>query len=146
MTITRQMLGAARRARTVLGSDAADRLVEFVRARGAGDGGFVGRHSRSDLYYTTFALQCLAAMDAPSSDDCRGEYLAAFGAGEGLDLVHLGCLARCWALPGGRFTDETTRAAMPFSPNSFPTSRAMWSSEPVPMSMISGGVAASQRT
>jgi prenyltransferase beta subunit len=56
------MLRAARRARRPL-RDAADRVVAYLRGTRQPDGGFPDRSGRSDLYYTTFALQALAALE-----------------------------------------------------------------------------------
>ena len=38
--------------------------VAFLRAAQNPDGGFSGREGGSDLYYTAFALRCLAVLDA----------------------------------------------------------------------------------
>jgi prenyltransferase beta subunit len=62
------------------------------------DGGFRGRSPRSDLYYAVFALAGLRALEADAPWPQVREHLARFGGGEALDLVHLSCLARCWAL------------------------------------------------
>jgi prenyltransferase beta subunit len=78
----------------MLGPDAARRVADFVLARRRGDGGFAGRSEGSDLYYTHFALLCLAALGVPLPASAAG-YVDAFGAADALDLVHLACLARC---------------------------------------------------
>ena len=115
------MLQAAARAQR-LRPDAAGRIVPFLQSRATPDGGFAGRGDSSDLYYTVFGLQSLAALGeaSPSStiDPAPAEsattepaagaagydrptavrYLRASADGASLDLVHLACLARCWAL------------------------------------------------
>jgi len=150
------MLRAAARAQR-LRPDAAGRIVPFLQSRATPDGGFAGRGDSSDLYYTVFGLQSLAALGkaSPSStidpdpaepaatepaatepaaaepattepaatepaatepattepaatEPAAGaagyarptvvRYLRAFADGASLDLVHLACLARCWAL------------------------------------------------
>jgi len=90
------MLEAARRAPRLLG-DAGRATAAFLRAQQNPDGGFRGRSAASDLYYTAFAVQGLTALGKPPEPGPLRRYLAAFGDGEGLDLVHLACLARCWA-------------------------------------------------
>ncbi len=103
MSTRLEQLQVARLASTLLG-DSADLVADFVssthRPRVEGDaasGGFTDRAGRCDLYYTVFGVENLLALqrDLPA-DDLR-DYLQTFGDGEGLDLVHLGCLARCWS-------------------------------------------------
>src|SRR5262245_49059786 len=64
--------------------------------RGAGR----DRDGNPDLYYTIFALAGLQASDGGVPKDTVEAYLQTFGNGEGLDFVHLGALARCWAAIG----------------------------------------------
>ena len=97
MSVRREILQIARLAPTLL-SESIDNVVSFVRSRQTADGGFANRAGESDLYYTVFGLQALVALrvDLPSSTLIP--YLARFGDGEGLDLVHLASLAGCWAM------------------------------------------------
>src|SRR5690242_4880961 len=44
------------------------RHADFVRRCQRPDGGFPGREGGSDLYYTGFALRCLAVLDALTPD------------------------------------------------------------------------------
>ena len=95
-----QMLQVARLARRSLG-DAAELVAEFLRGTAARGGGYVNRGGRRDLYYSSFALDALVALDALDAEaphllETR-EWLAGYGTGEGLDLVHRCCLARAWA-------------------------------------------------
>jgi len=89
------MLQVARLAPTLLG-DSRDLVRDFYLRRLNPDGGFQDRAGESDLYYTVFGLEGLAALehDAPAG---TAAFLAHFGAGEALDFVHLTCLARAWA-------------------------------------------------
>jgi hypothetical protein len=95
-----QMLQVARLARRTLG-EAADLVVSFLESLAVSGGGYCNRGGRHDLYYTSFALDALVALDAlPTGNEqakmTRG-YLDTFGDGSGLDFVHRCCLARAWA-------------------------------------------------
>ena len=95
-TIRQEMLRAARVAPRLLEKLRAP-VVDFILNCQAPDGGFVGRSDTSDLYYTVFALESLRALGvAVPSSSSVARYLTQFGRGEGLDFVHLACLARCW--------------------------------------------------
>jgi len=95
-----QMLQVARLARRTLG-DAADLVATFLHSTAASGGGYVDRGGRRDLYYTSFALDGLVALDALDPRDPHAvatrDWLAGYGTGESLDLVHRCCLARAWA-------------------------------------------------
>jgi prenyltransferase beta subunit len=90
------MLQVARLASLQLG-DSRDLVVGFLQQSLTDSGGFRNRAGRSDLYYTVFGLEGLVALQAPVPSGPVTSYIERFGAGEGLDLVHLACLARCWA-------------------------------------------------
>ena len=105
MTIRLEMLRTAAAAKNLLPRDSSDLVVDFIRSQLNPDGGFRGRAEKSDLYYTVFALQGLRALGATVSIKDVENYLRAQQDGTALDLVHLSCLARCWAnlseeLPG----------------------------------------------
>jgi hypothetical protein len=103
------MLQAAKRSRRELG-DAAELVLRYTREQLHPEGGFRDRTGASDLYYSVFGLQTLAALDVEPAVDRWLRYLRLFGAGEALDLVHLASLARAWAfMPEGAL--ETTTAA-----------------------------------
>lgn len=89
------MLQVARLAPNLL-REAADSVADYLQSRFNDDGGAGNRAGDSDLYYTVFALEGLIALqrDPPPR---AAAFLGRFGDGEGLDLVHLCCLARCWA-------------------------------------------------
>lgn len=97
MSLRSAMLQTARRSVPLL-DEAVELVRNFILSRANPDGGFQGRTSRSDLYYTVFALDALAALDAPVAWKEIGRWLQSFQDGEGLDLVHLACLARAWAI------------------------------------------------
>lgn len=98
-----QMLQVARLAQRSLG-EAADLVAGFLQRLALPDGSYVNRDGKSDLYYTSFALDALAALDRlptshqqPDIADRTRRWLAAFGDGSQLDFVHRCCLARAWA-------------------------------------------------
>ena len=110
-----QMLQVARLARRTLG-EATDLVVSFLQSLAAPGGGYCNRGGRPDLYYTSFALDALVALDALPADNERAgairSYLDTFGDGSGLDFVHRCCLARAWASqPANAFAVER-RAAL----------------------------------
>ncbi len=93
------MLQVARLAPRVLGEGA--ELVRGFLARQFGrGGGGLDRDGREDLYYTIFAIAGLQAMQMEFQAEPIEEYLLTFREGGGLDFVHLGALARCWAAIG----------------------------------------------
>ena len=97
MSLRLDMLRAAARAQR-LRPDAARRIARFLQSCAMPDGGFAGRGAASDLYYTVFGMQGLAALGQALPSPATLHYLRQFGDGSPLDLVHLACLARCWAL------------------------------------------------
>jgi len=103
-----QAAAAARRRQP----DVARRAARFLRGKATPDGGFAGRAAASDLYYTVFAMQGLLALGESLAPGAAAAYLGAMGGGETLDLVHLSCLARCWALLGDGAAAPGPRAAV----------------------------------
>jgi hypothetical protein len=103
------MLRIARSAPSLL-ADAGDSARRFVESQLNDDGGFHGRSATSDLYYTVFGIECLLALAAGPPAERVAAFLRSFGSGAGLDLVHLACLARCWAdLPEGVQQEQVRR-------------------------------------
>lgn len=108
------MLQVARLAPSVL-EGSTDLVRDFVLARQCRDGGFRGRDDSSDLYYTAFAIDALTALQVDLPESALAPYLQAFGDGEGLDFVHLCCLARSWSamktrsIPAGRLSKLLSR-------------------------------------
>lgn len=94
MSLRLEMLQVARLAPKVLG-ESANLVKEFLHRQQNEDGGFKDREGRSDLYYTVFGIDGLVALQVELPVERLAEYLRAFGNGEGMDFVHLCCLARC---------------------------------------------------
>src|SRR2546423_1498619 len=100
------MLQVARLAPKVLGDDAVQLVTQFLRSQQNEDGGFKDRKGKSDLYYTVFGLDALAALQQPFDKDRIRSYAESFGDGATLDFVHLCALARCWAALERRFPNR----------------------------------------
>jgi hypothetical protein len=94
-----QLLQVARLAPRLL-ADSTDLVRGFYRRQFNADGAASDRAGRPDLYYTIFALAGAQALDVPVSAERTADWLRSFGDGAGLDFVHLGALARCWAAIG----------------------------------------------
>ena len=107
MSLRLEMLQVARLAPNLL-EEAADRIVCFLHEQFNADGGGKDRAGESDLYYTVFGLEGLIALRVELPTDRVIPYLQSFDNGETLDLVHLSCLARCWAaMPKGSMERRT---------------------------------------
>ena len=103
------MLQAARAAPKVLG-EAGDCVAKFLGGQFNSDGGAKDRTGRSDLYYTVFALDGLAALGCDPPVEATRAYLRGFGDGADLDFVHRACLARAWATrPAGSLDADRAR-------------------------------------
>lgn len=110
MSLRLEMLQVARLAPKLLG-ESTELVRDFLLSQQNKDGGFKDRSGKSDLYYTVFGLDGLLALQVSahqSTDlnptrsvaerlDQTVRYASAFSEGEGLDLVHLCCLARAWS-------------------------------------------------
>jgi hypothetical protein len=90
------MLQSGRLASRLL-DNSSDLVRQFLRDQLQAQGGFKNRAGASDLYYTVFGLDAMRALEVPWPSASMENYLRGFGSGEGLDLVHLACLARGWA-------------------------------------------------
>lgn len=113
MSVRRETLQIARLAPKLLG-DSADLVAQFIRGQLNADGGFSNRAGASDLYYTVFGLEALLALRVDLPVESATAYLRGFGAGEDLDLVHLSCLAGCWAMmPASALAPATRDAILP---------------------------------
>lgn len=99
MSLRLQLLQAARLAPGLL-AGSTPLVCDFYRRQFKADGAACDRGGRPDLYYTIFALAGAQALDVPVPLDQTAAWLRTFGDGEGLDFVHLGALARCWAALG----------------------------------------------
>lgn len=69
-------------------------MRRFLRSQIKLDGGFRNRSGDSDLYYSVFGGACRQALKPGPLPRIAVHYLKQFGTGEGLDFVHLACLAR----------------------------------------------------
>lgn len=96
MSLRLEMIQVARLAPKLLG-ESFELVESFLRSQQHDDGGFSDRDGRSDLYYTVFGLDSLIALSAEIDSDRLERHLQGFGDGDGLDFVHLCCLARAWA-------------------------------------------------
>ncbi len=99
MSLRLQMLQVARRGALGLG-ESLSVVRSFAHTCVGGEGAGLDRDGRPDLYYTIFALAVLQVLDEEIPREALRAYLARFGDGEGLSFVHLGALARCWAVVG----------------------------------------------
>ncbi len=105
MSLRLEMLQVARVAPKLLG-DATDLVRAFFHRQLTAAGAGVDRSGRPDLYYTIFALAGLDALPANSGRSTLNPqpstvaWLSTFADGAGLDFIHLGALARCWAAVG----------------------------------------------
>ena len=93
------MLQVARLGVQTLG-DSAPLVRGFFEGQLSPEGGGRDRDGRPDLYYTIFALAGLQATDGAVPVAAVESYLRSFGDGADLDFIHLGALARCWAVIG----------------------------------------------
>ncbi len=93
------MLQVGRVAPKVLG-ESTDLVRNFLLSQQNPDGGFRDRDGQSDLYYTVFGMDALAVFHAEPDMRTAEQFLLKHEEGEGLDLVHLSCLCRCWGTLG----------------------------------------------
>ncbi len=103
MSFRLEMLQVARLAPNLLG-DSAGLVADFLKSRLHPGGGFMNRADNPDLYYSVFGIEGLTALQESLPQDSMRDWLTKYGDGEGLDFVHLCCLARCWAGLGGGLT------------------------------------------
>lgn len=103
MSLRLEMLQVARLARSVMGEDAASLVESFIRGQQNEDGGFRDRDGESDLYYTSFAIDALTALQVPLPEVALRRYLDdRLESLDELDFVHLCCLSRCFSALGSR--------------------------------------------
>jgi hypothetical protein len=100
MSLRLQLLQVARLAPRLL-SDSTDLVRAFYARQFNDQGAASDRAGKPDLYYTIFALAGAQALDVPIPTERTRAWLETFREGESLDFVHLGALARCWAVIGG---------------------------------------------
>ena len=75
-------------------------LLAFVSSQQLANGGFRGRSSDADLYYTFFAVTILATMGGAVDVGALANYLDSFDDGSELDFIHLACFIRCRTMLG----------------------------------------------
>ena len=97
MSQSYDMLRLAGRATQLLRDADREDVIAYVHGQIQPDGGFRGRATGSDLYYTVFGGSCLLARNRPPRPSAVRQYLETFGDGATLDFVHLVSCARCWA-------------------------------------------------
>ncbi len=106
MSLRLEMLQVARLAPSLIGEEASQLVRDFLFRKQNDDGGFQDRDGVSDLYYTSFAIDALTALQQELPEEELTRFLnAKLNKFEELDFVHLCCLARCFsALPSGKNT------------------------------------------
>jgi hypothetical protein len=92
--IADQLLDTAACSRRFLEKDSRAEVARFILGQQNSDGGFRGRGSASDLYYSVFAAAGLKALGRRIPVFSLWNYVRSFGMGEDLDLVHLVSLIR----------------------------------------------------
>jgi prenyltransferase beta subunit len=108
-----EMLQVARLAPKLLG-DSTELVKAFLSRQQNEDGGFKDRAGRSDLYYTAFGLNALLALQVQLPVARVETYLQSFGSRQGLDFVHLCCLARSWATLRNSVPKAVDSGQLPF--------------------------------
>lgn len=107
MSLRLEMLQVARLAPSLIGEEASGLIRDFLFEKQNKDGGFQDRDGESDLYYTSFAIDALTALQQELPEEDLSRFLnGKLAALDKLDFVHLCCLARCFsALPSGKNTE-----------------------------------------
>ncbi len=129
MSLRLEMLQVARLAPQLLG-DSTDLVRDFIADCLSDEGGFQDREGQPDLYYTVFGLAAMQALEVPIPSRRVASYLESFGSGEGLDLVHLSCLARCWSCLDGSAVGEERRLGIAQGLEAFRTVGGTYSDDP----------------
>ncbi|MBW8015754.1 MAG: hypothetical protein FVQ82_06175 [Planctomycetes bacterium] len=97
MTIRRDLVKAAVGAKGVLG-ESTGLVAEFLKSQVNPDGGFRGRSSESDLYYTMFGVEAMTAVSPGFSCEPAVNFLRRFkGTLDKMEMVDLACYLRCMA-------------------------------------------------
>ncbi len=108
MSLRLEMLQVARLAPTVLGEEACDLIADFVLSQAHPDGGFCDRDGDPDLYYTSFAIDALTALQRELPQDGLNAFLSRqLECLDDLDFVHLCCLVRSASALTESFSKET---------------------------------------
>ena len=107
MSLRLQLLQVARLAPRLL-ADSTDLVRNFYARQLNEFGAASDRGGKPDLYYSIFALAGAQTLDVPIPADRTRAWLETFGDGAALDFVHLGALARCWAVVGAASPEWVT--------------------------------------
>jgi hypothetical protein len=107
MSLRLQLLQVARLAPRLL-ADSTDLVRNFYARQFIEHGAASDRAGKPDLYYTIFALAGAQTLDVPIPTERTRAWLETFAHGDSLDFVHLGALARCWAVIGGAAPERIT--------------------------------------
>jgi len=75
-------------------------ILQAVRNTQTDSGGFADRSGDADLYYAAFALKLLIGLEGEFNRLAATAWVAGFGHGDDLDLVHFSCLVRARVLLG----------------------------------------------
>ena len=99
--IAKAMNLTAAHAKNILDNDSLSHITKYIYTQVNPDGGFKGRDSRSDLYYSLFGLECMQALDITPDWKKVENFLIPFYQNKSLDFIHLICLIRCFnKIPG----------------------------------------------
>jgi len=129
MSLRLEMLQVGRVAPKVLG-ESADLVRNFLLSQQNPDGGFQDRDGQSDLYYTVFGMDALAVFHAEPDLTAVESFLLKYKEGEGLDLIHLSCLCRCWGTLGKDRMPKGLRKALLTRLEAFRKSCGGWDNNP----------------
>lgn len=98
MSLRLEMLQVARLAPSILGEEASGLIRDFILSLQQECGGFADRDEDADLYYTSFAIDALTALQTPLPEESLKTFLdKKLAEVDELDFVHLCCLARCYS-------------------------------------------------
>lgn len=97
MSLNREMLQVARLSSKMLG-ESASLVAQYLHGLALPDGGYANRNGESDLYYSSFAVSGLIALQETIPVEAISRYISRFQGNTQLDLVHNACLLRLWTL------------------------------------------------
>jgi prenyltransferase beta subunit len=103
-TLSQQLLKTASRSRRFLDRKSRREVAAFIQSKKNPEGGYCGRDSHPDLYYTFFAVASLRALGRPLPFSNLWKFARTFGTGDGLDLPHLVCLILLFPNLGSRLS------------------------------------------
>jgi len=89
------ILEALLKSKEVLSEDAQNQIKSFLGSRKNGDGGFINRAGKADLYYSVFGYTLALILDFKLDVLKERKYLKRLKQEEKLDFVHSVCFVRC---------------------------------------------------